>query len=141
MLALIAGLLVLFWPWNPGRVHPETASQTLFFWAVLSLIFLLIVTLTWIIFRESLNLYEERRQNSIGSHIKTKLVVGAVALSVAPVCFLVFFGYGVMNRHMLSWFREPASNDLKAFSYVADLLDKEMSDETLAQAELLAAKS
>ncbi len=141
MLALVTGLLVIFWPWNPGPVHPTTVSQTLIFWAVLSVIFLLIVTLAWIIFREGVNLYEERHRDSIGSHIKTKLVVGAVALSVMPVCFLVIFSYGVMNRNLTTWFREPASNDLQAFKHVADLLDKEMSDETVAQAELLADKA
>ena len=68
-------------------------------------------------------------------------MVGAVALSVMPVCFLVIFGYGVMNRNLTTWFRAPANNDLQAFENVADLFDKEMSDETVAQAELLAAKA
>ena len=140
LLALMAGILVIFWPWNPGAVRPYTVSETLIFWAVLSVIFLLIVTLTWIIFREGVRLYEERQSNSVGSHIKTKLVVGAVALSVMPVCFLVLFGYGVMNRNLTTWFRAPADNDLRSFKSVADLLVKEMSDETKAQAELLAAQ-
>ncbi len=111
-------------------MHPATPGQTLIFWAVLSATFILIVTLAWILFREGIRLYEERQSNRVGSHIKTKLVVGAVALSVVPVCFLVTFSYGVMNRNMASWFREPASNDLQAFERVADLLDKEMYDET-----------
>ncbi|HEX3880904.1 MAG TPA: HAMP domain-containing protein, partial [Bryobacteraceae bacterium] len=140
LLALIVGLLVIFWPWNPGRLRPETASETYVFWAVLSVIFLLIVTLTWILFREGVNLYEERHRDSVGSHIKTKLVFGAVALSVMPVCFLVFFGYGLMNRNLSAWFRDPTNKDLNAFKHVAELLDKEMTDETMAQVELLAAK-
>src|SRR5947209_6905740 len=114
MLALLAGVLVIFWPWNPGRVRPSTISQTEMFWAVLSVIFLLIVTLAWKIFREGIRLYDERHRDKIGSHIKTKLVVGAVALSVVPVCFLVMFGYGVMNRNLAAWFRTPASQDLEA---------------------------
>ncbi len=141
LLALVASLLVIFWPWNPGPVHPASVAQTFDFWAVISAIFLLMVALSWILFRESVNLFEERRRDRIGSHIKTKLVLGAVALSVLPVCFLVAFSYGVMNRNLTSWFRSPANKDLQAFKQVADLLDKEMSDETVAQAELLAAKS
>ncbi len=140
MLTLAVSLLIIFWPFNPGNIKPVTPSQTLIFWEVLSVIFLLIVTLTWKLFREGVRLYDERHRNSIGSHIKTKLVVGAVALSVMPVCFLVLFGYGVMNRHMAAAFREPANGDLEAFKHVADLLNNEMSDETVAQAELLAAK-
>jgi PAS domain S-box-containing protein len=139
MVALVLGVLAVFWPWNPGPVRPASADQTLIFWAVLSIIFLLIVVLTWILLREGIDLYIDRQRDRVGSHIKTKLVVGAVALSVVPGCFLVAFSFGVMNRHMDSWFREPASNDLQAFNHVADLLDKEMKDETTAQAELLAA--
>jgi hypothetical protein len=57
-----------------------------------------------------------------------------------PVCFLVAFNYGVINRNLATWFRAPASNDLQAFKDAADLLVKEMGDETQAQAELLAAQ-
>ena len=141
LLALVASLLVIFWPWNPGPVHPASVAQTFDFWVVISAIFLLMVALSWKIFRESVRLYEERRRDRTGSHIKTKLVLGAVGLSVLPVCFLVAFSYGVMNRNLTTWFRDPANQDLEAFKQVADLLDKEMSDETVAQAELLAAKS
>jgi PAS domain S-box-containing protein len=140
MLALVAGVLIIFWPFNPGTVQ-LTAVETLVFWAVFSIILPLIVAICWILFREGVRIYTERSRNLIGSHIKTKLVVGAVCLSVMPVCFLVLFGYGVMNRHLASWFRQPANDTLGAFENVADLLDKEMSDETAAQAQLLAAKN
>src|SRR5215472_15196289 len=119
MLAVVTGALVIFWPWNPGPVHPSTVSQTLIFWAVLSVIFLLTVALAWKLFRESVRLYDERNRNTVGSHIKTKLVVGALALSVMPVCFLVTFGYGVMNRNLAAWFRTPGSNYLNSFEHVA----------------------
>jgi PAS domain S-box-containing protein len=140
ILALVLGLLAVFWPWNPGNVRPVTVNQTLIFWAVLSVIFLLTVILAWILVRESIDLYVERHTDRVGSHIKTKLVVGAVALSVLPVSFLVAFNYGVINRNIATWFRAPASNDLQAFKDAADLLVKEMGDETQAQAELLAAQ-
>jgi two-component system, NtrC family, nitrogen regulation sensor histidine kinase NtrY len=140
MVALVLGVLAVFWPFNPGPVRPVTVNQTLIFWAFLSLIFLLTVTLAWILLREGLQVYVERQNHLFGSHIKTKLVVGAVALSVVPGCFLVAFSYGIMNRNITSWFREPGSNDLQAFKHVADMLDKEMQDETDAQSELLAAQ-
>jgi PAS domain S-box-containing protein len=140
LVVLVLGLLAVFWPWNPGKVRPVNVNQTLIFWAVLSVIFLLTVVLTWILVREWIDIYVERHTDRVGSHIKTKLVVGAVALSVLPVCFLVAFNYGVINRNVATWFRAPASNDLQAFQDAADLLVKEMGDETQAQAELLAAQ-
>jgi len=140
MVVLVLGLLAVFWPFNPGPIRPVGVNETLVFWAVLSVIFLLIVILTWILVRESIRLYEERHSERVGSHIKTKLVVGAVALSVVPACFLVAFNYGVINRNLATWFRAPASADLQTLKDAAAMLVKEMGDETQAQAELLAAE-
>ena len=49
MVALVLGVLAIFWPFNPGKVHPATVDQTLVFWAFLSAIFLLIVTFALVI--------------------------------------------------------------------------------------------
>src|ERR1035437_8133717 len=64
LLTLLA-LCVLFVVWegsfNPGRFHPDNPGQTLIFWAVSSLTFLLMVILGWILFREFVKLYVETR--------------------------------------------------------------------------------
>ena len=49
------------------------------------LIFVLMVTLGFILFRELVKLYIARQSNREGSRIRTKLVVGALALSCVPV--------------------------------------------------------
>jgi two-component system nitrogen regulation sensor histidine kinase NtrY len=143
LLTLLA-LSVLFVVWegsfNPGRFHPDNPSQTLIFWAVSSLTFLLMVILGWILFRESVKLYVERQSRRQGSRIKTKLVVGALMLSFVPVFFLVLFMYEAMNRNLGTWFREPAISELAMFEHVTGQLDHEMQDETNAQAALLAAQ-
>src|ERR1019366_2555066 len=98
------------------------------------------VTLGWILTREFVKLYVERQSRREGSRIKTKLVVGALALSFVPVFFLVLFSYEVMNRNIAYWFLEPAGNELKAFETITRQLGKEMQDETDAQSALLAAQ-
>jgi len=139
---LVLSVLVVLWEgsFNPGQLRPHTSSQTLIFWAVYTLIFLLMVVLGWIVFRELVKLYVERQSHREGSHLKTKLVVGALILSTVPVFFLVLFNYRVLNRNLATWFREPASNELEVFKGIAKTLDKEMDDETAAQAALLAAQ-
>jgi len=98
------------------------------------------VTLGWILIREFVKLYVERQSRREGSRIKTKLVVGALALSFVPVFFLVLFSYEVMNRNIATWFRQPAANELTAAESITRQLSKEMQDETDAQAALLAAQ-
>ena len=143
-LLTLLSLCVLFVVWegsfNPGRFHPDNPSQTLIFWAVSSLTFLLMVILGWILCREFVKLYVERQSRRQGSRIKTKLVVGALTLSFVPVFFLVLFMYYAMNRNLATWFREPASKELNMFKDVSRQLDHEMTDETNAQAALLAAQ-
>jgi PAS domain S-box-containing protein len=140
LLAISVILVVWEGSFNPGNFRPANPNQTLIFWAVSSLIFLLMVTLGWILIREFVKLYVERQSRREGSRIKTKLVLGALALSFVPVFFLVLFSYYVMNRNIATWFRAPAGNELTAFESIARQLGKEMQDETDAQAALLAAQ-
>jgi PAS domain S-box-containing protein len=140
LLAVSVILVVWEGSFNPGNFRPANPDQALVFWAVSSLIVLLMVTLGWILIREFVKLYVERQSRREGSRIKTKLVVGALALSFVPVFFLVLFSYYVMNRNIETWFRAPAANELTAFESIARQLGKEMQDETGAQAALLAAQ-
>jgi PAS domain S-box-containing protein len=141
-LLLAVSVILVVWEgsFNPGNFRPANPNQTLIFWAVSSLIFLLMVTLGWILTREFVKLYVERQSRREGSRIKSKLVVGALALSFVPVFFLVLFSYEVMNRNIATWFRQPAGNELTAFESITRQLGKEMQDETDAQAALLAAQ-
>ena len=65
------------------------------------------VTLGFILFREFVKLYIARQSNREGSRIRTKLVVGALALSCIPVFFLVLFSFHVLNRSLERWFTNP----------------------------------
>jgi two-component system nitrogen regulation sensor histidine kinase NtrY len=137
---LVLSVVIIVWQgsFNPGPIKPANPGQTLIFWAVSSLIFILMVTLGWILIREFVKLYVERQSHREGSRIKTKLVVGALTLSFVPVFFLVLFSYEVLNKNLSAWFREPASNELSFFQEVAGKLSKEMQDESNSQAALLA---
>src|ERR1039458_1828823 len=86
--------------------HPNP-GQTLIFWAISILIVILMLTLGWILFRTGIKLYIERQSNQEGSRIRTKLVVGALALSSLPVFCLLLFSYEVMNVNLNAWFTEP----------------------------------
>ena len=119
--------------------HPSP-SQTLIFWAISILIIILMLTLGWILFRTGIKLYIERQSNQEGSRIRTKLVVGALALSSFPVFCLVLFSYEVMNVNLKGWFTEPVQQQVDVFVGLATTLHKEMQDETDAQAALLAAQ-
>jgi PAS domain S-box-containing protein len=141
---VLLAISVLFVVWQ-GSFHlkqfgPADPQQTLILWAISTLIFVLMVTLGWVLSRTAIKLYVERHANREGSRIKTKLVAGALALSIVPVFFLVLFSYSVLNVNINAWFTQPADDQLQIFDDVARQLKKEMQDEANAQAALLATR-
>ena len=108
LLAILLTLVVWQVSFSFGEYGPADAPQTFVFWAVSTLIFLLTVTLGFMLFRTGVRLYLERQANREGSRIKTKLLVGALALSSLPVVFLIFFSYVILNRNVEKWFSRPA---------------------------------
>ena len=61
-------------------------------------------------------------------------------LTSMPVFCLVLWSYEVLSYNMRAWFTEPAQNQVDTFGQMADRFQKEMQDETNAQAALLAAQ-
>jgi PAS domain S-box-containing protein len=110
LLAILIGFLVWMGSFSFGPLAPVDAGQTLVYWAVSTLIYILTVTLGFMLLRTVVKLFWERRTNREGSRIRTKLVAGALALSVIPAVFLVFFSYNLMNINLRRWFSRPAEN-------------------------------
>ena len=107
VLAILLTLVVWQVSFTFGEFGPTNTAETFLFWAVSTLIFLLTVTLGFMLFRETVKLYLERQRNREGSRIRSKLVFGALALSLLPVVFLVLFSYAVLNRNLDKWFSAP----------------------------------
>src|SRR5207237_9056289 len=107
-LAIFIGLLFMVVAsqvaFNLAFLHPTTSEQTLIFAAVSALIFLLFIALTFVLLRNLLKLYAERRLGVLGSKFRTRMVLGALLLSFTPVIFLFLFAYGLMNRSIDKWF-------------------------------------
>ncbi len=140
--AVLLGISVLLVAWlgsfNSGQFAPADPHQTIVFWATSVLIFILMVTLGFILFRELVKLYVARQSNQQGSQIRTKLVLGALTLSCVPVVFLVLFSFEVLSHSVDRWFTNPVDQTIARFVKVTGLLRREMQDEVNAQAALLA---
>src|SRR6478752_5710194 len=118
--------------------YPESLGQTFIFWAVSTLVFVLTITLGFILFRTGVKLYIERRRNREGSRIESKLYFGALALSFMPVCFLVFFSHAVLNRQIEKWFFRPGENVKLNYQAIEKALDVQLQEKLALQAEALA---
>lgn len=139
LLLLVLATLVL-WQGSLdfGRYGPESSTQVYLLWSTSTLVFLLTVTLSFYLARALVKLYVERRQGAEGSRIRTKLVMGALALSTLPSLFLVVFDIEVLNRTLDKWFARPAQDAKENLIQVANSLRGETQRRLDAQARWIA---
>lgn len=57
--------------------------------------------------RSLLRLWAERRAQKLGARFRTRMVLGALAISLLPVVFLFLVSYALMNRTLNKWFPRP----------------------------------
>ncbi len=108
------------------------------FWAVSTLIFVLTATLSFMLFRDGIKLYIDRHSNREGSRIRTKLVLGGLALSLLPVVFLVAFGYVILNRTIAKWFSAPGEGMRTTLVDTSIALDSEVQSRADVLAKYIA---
>jgi two-component system, NtrC family, nitrogen regulation sensor histidine kinase NtrY len=132
-LILLALLALMVWQGSFSfSFSPTTPNQTIVLWAVDTLIFLLAVTLAFMLFRVGVKLYLDRQRNREGSRIRSKLLFGALILTLAPTLFSALFNYAVLNRTLEKWFTLPARG------IVMDLQDLDKAYRKEAQARVQA---
>jgi hypothetical protein len=125
---LALGIFILFGvvfsqtAFNLKALRPGSAGQTILLVALSALVFLLLVALTFVLLRNLLKLYAERRLGVLGSRFRTRMVVSALLLSFAPVIVMFMFAYGLMNRSIDKWFSGPVQQLQQDSGAVAGIL-------------------
>lgn len=91
-----------------GHYEPADFGEIVVIWGVSTVIFILTVALGFMLLRAFVKLYIERQGQKEGTRIRSKLLVGALALTLTPVLFSVFFSVYALNRNLDHWFSRPA---------------------------------
>jgi len=84
-------------------VTPDTRNEVLVLFAVSTFIVAALIVFGLILLRSLLRLGAQQP----GARFRTKMVVGAMAISLLPVVFMFFISYGLMNRTLSKWFPQP----------------------------------
>ncbi len=124
-LSVLLALVVWQGSFTVGDYGPETPEQTYVFWALSSLIFLLTVLLAFMLFRDAVKLYFARRAGVEGTRIRTKILVGALGLTLLPSVFLFLWSFEVLNRNLDKWFSRPAERIKLNLSEIGEAMDAE----------------
>jgi two-component system nitrogen regulation sensor histidine kinase NtrY len=87
--------------------HPKSWREVMVLYAVSSFVTAALLVFLLILGRTTLRLWVERRREQLGARFKTKMVVGAMALSLLPIVFMFIVSYSLINRSLLLWFPKP----------------------------------
>jgi len=121
-----------------GDFRPDNAVIGVVLWGMLTLVALGVLALGFLLFRGLLKLYVERRQGRLGSKIKTKLVGGALVLSIVPVVGMVVFSFTIMSRTFDKWLFSQTPAIVADSEAMIDELNRIMRDDTAADAAWVA---
>lgn len=137
-IVLLFGILLSQSSFDLPFLNPDTNQQLLFFASLSALIFLLFVALTFVLARNLLKLFAERRLGVLGSKFRTRLVVSSLLLSFLPVIVMFWFAYGLINRSIDKWFSTPVEEVRHDTATMASLLSNYVAKNAHAQAESIA---
>jgi two-component system nitrogen regulation sensor histidine kinase NtrY len=115
VITLSVCLLVLFIAlamlnaFNLNFLNPASPIQTLVFIALSTIAFLLFVGVLVLLVRNVLKVYADQRSRVLGTRLRTRMLWGAVLVSLVPLAFMFMFSYLLMNRAVDRWFSQPVT--------------------------------
>ncbi len=136
---LLLAILVSQTAFDATILHPETNQLTVVFYALSVLISLLFAALFFVLARNLLKLFAERRLGVLGSKFRTRMVAGALLLSSLPVMVMYWFAYGLMNRSIDKWFSTPVEEVRTETQAMASVLANYAGQNARAEAFAIAA--
>jgi nitrogen fixation/metabolism regulation signal transduction histidine kinase len=119
-------------------INPANNQQIVFLVVLSALVFLLFIALTFVLARNLIKLFAERRLGVLGSKFRTRLVVGSLLLSFIPVIVMFYFSYVLMNRSIDKWFSTPVQEVQQDTAIMASLLAQYASENARAEAASIA---
>ena len=87
--------------------EPSQSVQFVVFFALTIFLFSALLIFGLILTRSLLRLSAEQSAGFLGSRFKTKMVLGAMGISLLPILFLFFVSYSLLNRTLTKWFPRP----------------------------------
>ena len=90
-------------------LNPKTTQQIVVFTGLSIVAFLLFVIVLIMLVRNVLKLYADQRSRVMGTRLRTRMLWGAVLVSLVPIASMFAFSYQLMNRAVDRWFSQPVT--------------------------------
>jgi hypothetical protein len=126
---------------NLKFIQPDTNESTFVFATLSALIFLLLLALTYVLLRNVLKLYAERRLGALGSKFRTRMLLGALLLSLLPVIAQFGSAYILLNRSIDKWFSLPVEEVREDTAAVAAMLSRYVAQNSRSEGVAIASQA
>ena len=87
-------------------------SSTVLMFILINTNLLLLLALILLVFRNLAKLYYEKKNNILGSKLKTRLVAAFIVLALLPTTVLFFFSIHFISTSIAFWFNAPVEQTL-----------------------------
>lgn len=137
--AALGVFLFAFLQNRPPQISDSLVSNIVFV-LLINLNIILLVLLVFLVGRNLIKLFYERRRKLVGSHLRFRLVLAFVAISLFPAILLFLIGVGFLTRSVENWFAMQIEGALEGSLEVAGAFYDHLADEALFYARDLAAE-
>jgi two-component system nitrogen regulation sensor histidine kinase NtrY len=116
----------------------DLASNVLFVFLI-NLNIILLVLLVFLVGRNLIKLFYERRRKLLGSHLRFRLVLAFVTISLFPALLLFLVGVGFMTKSIENWFAAQVEDSLDGSLAVVNTYYDHLADAALRASQDVAA--
>ena len=144
--ALAALVLILFISlatlnaFHLSFLNPASTPAIFIYTALSTLAFVLFVGVLVLLVRNVLKLYADQRTRVLGARLRTRMLWGAVLVSLVPIAFMFAFSYLLMNRAVDRWFSQPVTQMRDDSNRIALELAQYTAANARVEAESIAAE-
>ncbi len=113
ILLIVGGLTIVETRITPFGTEFSLSSTVLMF-ILININLLLLLSLFLLVFRNLAKLYYEKKNNILGSKLKTRLVTAFIVLALLPTTVLFFFSIQFISTSIAFWFNAPVEQTLNS---------------------------
>ncbi len=136
---LLIALLGTLQAFNIRILNPETPGETIMFTGLVVVVFLLLMVLLMLLLRNIVKLYADQSSSALGARLRTRMVLGATIIALAPAVFMFLFSFLLMNRSIDRWFSQPTTELREDSTRVVIELAQYVTSNARGEAESIAA--
>lgn len=113
ILIIVGGLTIVETRLSPFGTDFSMSSTVMMF-ILININLLLLLSLFLLVFRNLAKLYYEKKNNILGSRLKTRLVTAFIILALLPTTVLFFFSIQFITTSIAFWFNAPVEQTLNS---------------------------